>query len=83
MSWSVSMGGTGEQVSAAAEQKFDQTKQYPGSEPHHEVVDALAAATKAFAERFPDAVVVMESSGHLDAFYGNASLTLKVVPKAS
>lgn len=80
MSWGITVAGKGADVAEAAQKSFDASKQYSGSEPHHEIVDALSDAVRAFAVQFPDKIVTVESGGHIDSSFGDLSLKVRVFP---
>lgn len=81
MSWSAASAGDGKAVAQAIGQQLDYAVAYPGSEPQYDVVNALRSTVQAFAARFPDQSIVVETGGHVDGTNGQVTLSMRTFPK--
>lgn len=80
MSWSFSAAAKGSDVVEKVRAAAESAKRYSAGAQHCELVDSVVSVVEKFATGFPDKVIVVESTGHVDSAFGNLSITARVFP---
>ena len=80
MSWGISVAGKGSEVGLAIDKAVEQALSWQQNETTRVIVKQTSQLMKDFAAAFPQHVVTLESSGHVEPEFGNATMTFRVWP---